>query len=40
MNLNLSEEQQFIQQTAADFAAKELVPNAAKLDEGKGREDF
>jgi alkylation response protein AidB-like acyl-CoA dehydrogenase len=36
MNFNLSEEQAFIRQTAADFAAAELLPNAAPLDKGEG----
>ncbi len=40
MNFNLSEEQQFIQQTARDFADKELLGNAAKLDAGQGRPTF
>ncbi len=40
MNFNLSEEQQFIQQTARDFADKELLANAAKLDAGQGSSVF
>ena len=40
MNLNLSEEQQFIQQTARDFAEKKLVGNAAKLDAGQAKTNF
>ena len=40
MNLDLTEEQQFIQQTALDFSQKELVPNAAALDKGEGKEKF
>lgn len=34
MNINLTEEQQMIQDTARQFAENELSPNAAKLDEG------
>ena len=40
MNFNLSEEQLFIQQTARDFADKELLANAAKLDAGQGSNVF
>src|SRR5688572_6869038 len=32
-DLNLSEEQQALAQTAADFAKKEIIPVAGKLDE-------
>lgn len=35
MNLELTEEQTLIQDTARDFAEKELAPNAAKLDAGE-----
>ena len=38
MNLQLSEEQQFIQDTARRFAQDELLPVAEKLDLGEGRE--
>jgi butyryl-CoA dehydrogenase len=34
MNTKLTEEQQMIQDTARQFAQNELLPNAAKLDEG------
>jgi butyryl-CoA dehydrogenase len=34
MNTMLTEEQQMIQETARQFAQNELLPNAAKLDEG------
>ena len=37
MNLDLSEEQKLIQETARDFAKSELEPVAAKLDETKDR---
>ncbi len=37
MNLDLSEEQKLIQDTARDFAKSELEPVAAKLDETKDR---
>ncbi len=40
MNFNLSEEQQFVQQTARDFADKELLANADKLDAGQGSSVF
>jgi alkylation response protein AidB-like acyl-CoA dehydrogenase len=40
MDLNISEEQNFIQQTALDFAEKELLANAAKLDAGEGKSEF
>lgn len=40
MNLNLTEEQQIIKQTASDFAQQVLSTNAAKLDEGTGQERF
>ncbi len=38
MYLELTEEQQFIQQTAARFAADELLPVAEILDRGEGRD--
>ena len=38
MNLQLSEEQQFIRDTARRFAQDELLPVAEKLDLGEGRE--
>ncbi|MDC0003268.1 acyl-CoA dehydrogenase family protein [Porticoccaceae bacterium] len=38
MHLQLSEEQQFIQDTARRFATDELAPIAEKLDVGEGRE--
>ncbi|MDB4262836.1 acyl-CoA dehydrogenase family protein [Porticoccaceae bacterium] len=38
MHLQLSEEQQFIQDTARRFATDELAPIAEKLDAGEGRE--
>ena len=38
MNLQFSEEQQFIQDTARRFAQDELLPVAEKLDLGEGRE--
>jgi butyryl-CoA dehydrogenase len=38
MNLDLSEEQKLIQETARDFARAELEPVAARLDEDKDRE--
>lgn len=37
MHLQLSEEQQFIQDTARRFATDELLPTAAALDVGQGR---
>ena len=38
MNLDLTEEQKLIQETARDFARAELEPVAARLDEDKDRE--
>ena len=38
MHLQLSEEQQFIQDTARRFATEELLPIAEKLDAGEGRD--
>ena len=38
MNLDLTEEQKLIQETARDFAKAELEPVAAKLDQEKDRE--
>jgi len=38
MLLALTEEQQMIQETARQFAASELAPNAALLDEHDGQE--
>lgn len=40
MNFELTEEQTLIQDTARDFATRELQPNAARLDAGEGREAF
>ena len=40
MDLELSEEQVLIRDTARDFAQKELEPNAARLDAGEGKEAF
>ncbi|BBO30087.1 acyl-CoA dehydrogenase (plasmid) [Alteromonas sp. I4] len=38
MNFELTEEQGMIQDIARDFAQRELLPNAEKLDKGEGRE--
>ncbi|MBU2918461.1 acyl-CoA dehydrogenase family protein [Psychrosphaera sp. F3M07] len=38
MNTALTEEQQMIQDTARQFAQNELLPNAAKLDQGDGQD--
>ncbi|HJV35406.1 acyl-CoA dehydrogenase family protein [Geomonas sp.] len=40
MNLDLTEEQKLIQQTARDFARSELEPLAARLDREEGRPAF
>ncbi len=40
MNLDLTEEQKLIQQTAREFAAAELAPVAAPLDRGEQQEIF
>lgn len=40
MDFELNEEQTLIQQTARDFAEKELLPIAAALDEGKNTDVF
>lgn len=40
MDLNLTEEQQMIQETAKRFAESELAPNAAAIDRGEDREGF
>ena len=40
MDLELSEEQVLIRDTARDFAQKELEPNAARLDAGEGKDVF
>jgi len=40
MNLDLTEEQKLIQQTAREFAAAELAPVAARLDQGGDRQPF
>ena len=40
MHLQLSEEQQFIQDTARRFATDELLPTAEKLDAGQGRDQL
>lgn len=40
MVLELNEEQALIQQTAREFAASELAPHAAVLDQGGGKEVF
>jgi butyryl-CoA dehydrogenase len=39
MNTRLTEEQQMIQDTARQFAQNELLPNAAKLDEGLDKDN-
>lgn len=40
MNFELTEEQSLIQDTARDFAVRELQPNAAALDQGEGKDAF
>lgn len=40
MNLDLNEEQKLIQQTAREFAAAELAPVAAQLDQGGEQQPF
>ena len=40
MNLDLNEEQKLIQQTAREFAAAELAPVAAQLDQGGDQQPF
>ncbi|MBD2859605.1 acyl-CoA dehydrogenase family protein [Spongiibacter sp. KMU-158] len=40
MNFELTEEQQLIRDTAADFAKRELAANAAALDCGEGQDAF
>jgi len=40
MNLDLTEEQKLIQDTAREFAAAELAPVAAGLDRGENEETF
>lgn len=40
MNLDLNEEQNLIQQTAREFAAAELAPVAAQLDQGGDQQPF
>ncbi len=40
MNLDLNEEQKLIQETAKEFAAAELEPVAARLDQGKDEQIF
>lgn len=40
MDFNLSEEQLLIQNTAREFAQKDLAGNAAALDKGEGKEAF
>lgn len=40
MNLDLTEEQKLIQQTAREFAAAELAPVAAQLDQGGDQQPF
>ena len=40
MNLDLNEEQKLIQDTARDFAAAELEPVAAGLDQGQDNRIF
>ncbi|NOY14424.1 MAG: acyl-CoA/acyl-ACP dehydrogenase, partial [Deltaproteobacteria bacterium] len=40
MNLDLTEEQKLIQDTARAFAAAELAPVAAELDRGENQQVF
>lgn len=40
MNFTLTEEQQFIKDTASNFATKELAPHAAAIDHKQDREGF